>query len=223
MDEVKNCKMEENGKLERKEIESREKAAKKAIRKQMKEYRDALAPKEREEAGERIAGEFLRLPEVQRCQTVFAYLSCGAEVPTHALVSRLFEMGRRVAVPKVTGMGRMDFYEIHSLAECVPGTYGILEPETGTPLYPEPETPGRPGDVMILPGLAFTADGGRLGYGGGYYDRYLEKYPDIFLVAFAYGFSLLPELAAEWHDKKADVLLTPGQVIRNSKNLFGKG
>ena len=98
----------------------------------------------------------------------------------------------------------------------MPGAYGILEPEGGTVLCPrEGISIGLSGrDVMLLPGLAFTEKGERLGYGGGYYDRYLKRYPGVFKAAPAYEFSVLSELPVEEHDERADVLLLPDRIIR---------
>lgn len=187
------------------------------IRKQMKQCRRALSEEECREAGRKTAENLLQLPELRECRTVFAYLSRGGEVPTLELAVKLLETGRRVAVPKVTGDGRMEFFEIHSLAECSAGAYGILEPETEVILYPE--AGAHP--VILLPGLAFTARGERLGYGGGYYDRYLKRYPEVFRAALAYEFSLLPELPSEEHDERADILILPERVIRTDRQNGG--
>lgn len=189
-------------------------AEKKALRKQMKQRRNALTVKERNEAGRQAAKEFLQLSEVKNCQTVFIYLSYGSELPTLELITELLKINKEVAVPKVQGAGEMDFYRIYSLEECIPGAFGILEPREGKILYPAPKGSGQTADVLVLPGLAFTLSGDRLGYGGGYYDRYLQQYPNTFTAAFAYECSIVSKLPAQSHDKKADVLILPGQAIR---------
>ena len=106
---------------------------------------------------------------------VLAYVSFGAEVDTHALVSRLLSEGRRVAVPRCNEAEHtMDFCEISGLDELYPGAHGILEPAAEAPALGVAELAG---SVCLVPGLVFDAGGYRVGYGGGYYDRFLAFYP----------------------------------------------
>lgn len=106
---------------------------------------------------------------------VLAYVSFGAEVDTRVLIDELLGEGRRVAVPRVRRAGRsMDFCEVGSLDELSPGAMGILEPAAGAPALTVPEMVG---SVCLVPGLVFDGAGHRVGYGGGYYDRFLAFYP----------------------------------------------
>mgnify|MGYP002530928218 CR=1 FL=1 len=91
------------------------------------------------------------------------------------------KQGRRihVAVPRVAGR-EMDFYEIHDMTDLQPGYQGILEPAEYCPKVEATE------GMMLLPGLAFDREGHRVGYGGGYYDRYLTAYPDCIRAGIAY-------------------------------------
>lgn len=180
------------------------------IRSRMKELRRELTKEAVEQKSRRIAVQVSDLPELKKARMVYLYLSYGREIDTLWLAGRLLELGKRVAVPRVLGPGQMEFFEIHGLADCKPGAYGILEPsETMQKVAPEPEEK----TVMLLPGLAFDYAGGRMGYGGGYYDRYLERYPEIYKIALAYEFSILEKLPTEEHDIPVDVLVTENRVL----------
>ena len=106
---------------------------------------------------------------------VLTYVSFGPEVDTRSLIQELLEAGRRVAVPRVNRTEHMmDFCEISSLDELAPGTMGILEPPAEAPAL---TTLDMVGSVCLVPGLVFDGAGHRVGYGGGYYDRFLAFYP----------------------------------------------
>lgn len=106
---------------------------------------------------------------------VLTYVSFGPEVDTRALIAALLEEGRRVAVPLVNRKAhKMGFHEIFSLDDLEPGTMGILEPANPGHELTVPELVRT---VCLVPGLVFDGDGHRVGYGGGYYDRFLWFYP----------------------------------------------
>ena len=106
---------------------------------------------------------------------VLTYVSFGPEVDTRTLIEGLLEEGRRVAVPRVNReKHNMDFCEISSLDELSPGTMNILEPSADAAALTVPQMAG---SVCLVPGLVFDGAGHRVGYGGGYYDRFLAFYP----------------------------------------------
>ena len=216
------------------EIEESVSDQKAALRRRLKQLRAELAPEERRKAGESCARQLWQLPELSGRSILLSYISHGAELPTDGIISEALRRGMRVAVPRVTGQGTMDFYEIRSLSECRPGAFGILEPphDPGRLVLPgKPRKqelsgqeiaaallPGKPRKqelsreetaAALLPGLAFTADGMRLGYGGGYYDRYFMQYPDVYRIGLTYRFALLDRLVCEPHDVRADKVLAP--------------
>ena len=141
---------------------------------------------------------------------VLAYVSFGAEVDTRALVTRLLSAGRRVAVPRCNEAERtMDFCEISGLDELSPGAHGILEPAAEAPALGVAELAG---SVCLVPGLVFDADGYRVGYGGGYYDRFLAFYPgDKIALARTTQVSSNP-LPHDSHDVPVDFLVTETSV-----------
>ena len=107
---------------------------------------------------------------------VLAYVSYGNEVDTRAVIESALASGKRVAVPRVLPhKHKMDFYEIDGMDDLAEGFKGILEPKRGlcSPLG----TVDLLGSVCLVPGLVFDAAGHRIGYGGGYYDRFLQFYP----------------------------------------------
>ena len=136
------------------------------LREQMKQCRRELSEADRLLAGERCQAALWQCEEFLACDILFSYVSYGLELPTREIISLALRQGRRVAVPKVTGEGEMDFFEIHALSECAPGAFGIPEPEGRKERLVFPEQFSRP--AALVPGLAFSRDGGRIGYGVGY-------------------------------------------------------
>lgn len=184
-----------------------------AIRRRMKALRRTLTGEEREKIGQAVEGQLFQMPEFIKCRIFFTYLSYRTEIPTHALNEAVIAAGKTLAAPKVTGDGQIVFYSVDSMQSCVPGAFGIPEPSGGRVLTPEMAD-----SFMLLPGLAFTLTGKRLGYGGGYYDRYLEAHPKVFRAAPAYPFSVLESIPAQEHDMRADAIILPeGVVYTNPK------
>ena len=139
------------------------------------------------------------------CDRVFLFASSISEVNTYDLLQDSLTMGKTVLLPKCYGKGIMEFYEYDG--SFVSGRYGIQEP-TGTVAF----TPSC-NDIMIVPGLAFSANGTRLGQGGGYYDRYLEKHPCI-TVGLCRNRFLKEELPIEWNDLPVDYVITETTIYK---------
>ncbi len=175
---------------------------KKALRSKMRQLRAALPSAYREESAFRVLQELLPLPEFQAAETLFCYAAVGEELATQAIAAA----HPRVAYPKVFADGSMRFY---CGGELRPGFRGIPEPEGGEEVLP------KEGDLMLLPGLAFgRTDGGRLGYGGGYYDRYLANCPvRPICCGICYEEQALAEpIPAAPHDQRMDLLVFPRGV-----------
>lgn len=140
------------------------------LRKQMKALRDGIPAKVRKRHSAVIAQKVFALLEEMGATTVFAYLSFGSEVETLDLIQGMLLKKIRVAVPLCdTKSHTMTAVEIHSLDDVIQGAHGIAEPLGNHVILPEEI------DLILVPGLAFDREGYRLGYGGGYYDRYLIK------------------------------------------------
>jgi len=146
-----------------------------------------------------LLSRVLEFPLYQNADRIFLYASVGYEIDTRDLIRRGFSSGKKVLLPKCHSKGIMEFYEYTGTLTV--GKFGIPEP-TGTIA-----TVPRRDDLMIVPGLAFTAEGLRLGQGGGYYDRFMDKYPCI-TVGLCRNAFLLKELPTEWNDLPVDYVIT---------------
>jgi len=185
------------------------------IRRKYLEKRNALSVGKREKASDKIAEKIRNLPEVKAAPVIFVYASYKSEVSTKKLTEKLLSEGRKVALPKVNGQ-EMEFYEISTTEELFPGYQGIPEPQgRGEAIRPHSR------DVMLLPGACFDYSGNRIGYGGGYYDRYLSglsgKKP--VLIGLAFCKQVYPDiLPTESQDEKVDYLVTERRTVKTKKN-----
>lgn len=164
-------------------------------------------PKEEKTAADRrLLAELLASPAYREAETLATYLSLPHEVDTSGLIARAQADGKRVLVPKVLGLGKMIFVA-YDPDQLVAGAFGILEPASDQPV-PKAEI-----DLIHVPGLIFDPRGYRLGYGGGFYDRYLADYVGATL-ATAYAFQL-GDLTPAPHDIPVKELLIDDPTERN--------
>ena len=140
---------------------------KKAIRKQIFAERKACSDKEIQEWSKEITKNITALPEYQTADRILVYADYNHEVMTGFLIEKAWADGKEIAVPKVQGLD-MIFYKLTDFAQLEPGYYGIPEPVSGEIVQWEDA-------LMIMPGVAFDRQNHRVGYGGGFYDRYLEN------------------------------------------------
>ena len=150
----------------------------------------------------------LALPELQQASSVFCYVSCGGEVETHRFIETLLGQGKQVLVPRCKGDGVMDCVPITSLAQLVPGKMGIAEPPAELAAA-DPKTVA----FAVIPAVACGEDGSRLGQGGGYYDRFLQKAACAHAAVCLESF-LLPSVPAEPHDQTMKCIVTQHRVLR---------
>lgn len=190
------------------------------IRKEMKNLRLMLTAEEREQYDLAMLKAFLSLREYITCDSLFAYVSFGTEPDTHQLINEAFKAGKKVLVPRVEGPG-MDFYRISSFEGFEVSSFGIPEPQ---PAKVDRYEGMGSRQLMLMPGLAFDEHGGRIGFGAGYFDKYLVNYSreHFFKVALAYDFQVFDELETESHDIGTDIIITPTKTIycgsSNTKN-----
>jgi len=175
---------------------------KKALRREIGEKKRALSEAQIEARSRMLADRLFATEQYRQCKSLYAYLSFNQEVRTSPIIERAWADGKRVAVPKVIGRG-MVFIWIDSFDNLAPqGAYNITEPIEDGPVADDATA------LVLMPGLAFDREGRRVGYGGGYYDRFLEKEPDHPLVALCYDFQLVDHLEVEAHDVPVDVVIT---------------
>jgi 5-formyltetrahydrofolate cyclo-ligase len=130
--------------------------------------RTALGEQRRRQADAAICDQLLQAPQYQLAQTLFTYVSLADEVDTRRLIEAALLAGKQVCVPRCGGFGQMDAVIIGGEGDLIKGTYGLLEPRADLPVVGLTDI-----DLIIVPCLAATRSGLRLGYGGGFYDRYL--------------------------------------------------
>lgn len=132
------------------------------------------------------------------------YADYNHEVVTRYIIEEAWRQGKEVAVPKVQGRD-MVFYKLVDFSQLEPGYFGIPEPAFG-------EIVDWTVALMIMPGVAFDRDNHRVGYGGGFYDRFLEKHPQLFKVAVAFDFQVLESVPTEPTDIFPQILVTEKEI-----------
>jgi len=182
--------------------------AKRALRRRIKDWRDGLSSTEREAMSEQVARRVFDLGAWRRARCVLAYAAFGSEVATDSITARLLSEGKRLVLPRVTGEG-LTLHRIDDPArDLVAGVWGIPEPDPQRPVVAPEEI-----DLFLLPGVAFDAGGGRLGYGRGYFDRVLAGAPGK-KVALAFDGQVVTEVPVGPADVPVDAVVTPTRVIR---------
>lgn len=189
---------------------------KRLIRNRAIESRDALSETERFIKSRQIFGQVYSMEEYKKAEKILVYASFRSEVGTEDFIEKALKDGKEIYCPKVCG-GDMEFYRIAGLKELTPGYMGIKEPEgtDGKIFHVTGEC--RRNTLMIMPGSAFDKERNRIGYGGGYYDRYLARYP--FLITIAVGFScqICESVPTDVYDRKPDIIITEEEVIKIAK------
>lgn len=174
------------------------------LRAKYRAVREALTPEQKAHLDSEVLSRVLSLRQYQSCGTLLTYVSTDIEVDTRALIRAALRGGKKVAVPRCRDNERlMDFYYITSLDDLEPGSFGVLEPIVSRcRLY-------QPGDrsVCIVPGFSFDVKGFRLGYGKGYYDRFLSGY-DGFTVGVCYQSCVQWGLPHGRYDRPVHMLVT---------------
>jgi 5-formyltetrahydrofolate cyclo-ligase len=180
---------------------------KNALRQQVIARRDALPAARRAAASTAIAARVAGMRDWGEARCVLAYMSMGSEFDTAALIRAILDAGRWLSLPRVNKSARrLDLYRVHDTGrDLVSGTWGIREPD---PERCEP-LDGADVDLVLVPGVAFDARGGRLGYGGGYYDRLLPGVlPHAVRIAAAFQEQLVERVPLEDHDAVMDFVVT---------------
>ena len=173
---------------------------KKALRAMIRHQKQAMTPAQIEAKSAALGKLLLESDLYKNAKTIYGYLPYNQEVRTVPILQRALADGKQVAVPKVYG-DTMKFIYITDLTLTAPGYAGIPEPIADTPQAADPTA------LVLMPGLAFDAQGHRIGYGGGFYDRFLEEEPNHPTLALCYDFQLFPQLETESHDIPVDCVL----------------
>lgn len=181
------------------------------LRERILSLRKRLSPEDREAKGLRIAGRLEELWEFRQAKTVLAYASFRSEVPTGMIIRKMLEQGKRVLLPVAeVKEHRLLPIEVRGMEDLVPGYAGIPEPRNATQPVPREEI-----ELVLVPGVAFDLDGHRLGYGLGFYDRFLaDLKASLPKIGLAYEVQILERLPAKDHDLPLTAIITEERIIR---------
>lgn len=173
---------------------------KKELRAYIRGLKRAMTPAQIEEKSAALGDLFRRTELYRNARAIYGYLPYNQEVRTTAMLAQAIRDGKRVAVPKCYG-DEMRFIWLDDLSQVAPGYAGIPEPIADGPLADD-ETA-----LVLMPGLAFDRQGHRIGYGGGFYDKFLAAQPGHPTLALCYDFQLLEHLETEEYDIPVDLVL----------------
>lgn len=179
------------------------------IRVSIRSQKKSLTKDQIKTSGLELVRQMKQFIPYQEAEVIYLFASYNQEIDTYALIKDALQNGKSVALPKVEG-GDLCFYYIFDLADLAPGYQGIMEPCGTKKASPSVSKPS----LMLLPGLAFSLSGERLGYGGGFYDRYLSNVPEGALItcAIGYSFQVLDKVPVEEHDQRVDYIVTPNGI-----------
>lgn len=177
------------------------------LRREMLEKRDSLPVSQRQKIDAEIIQNVVRHPLYQKAQMVFCYVSMGAEIDTRPFIARMHKEGKQVCVPLCTAKGVMEARQIKNDKELAPGAMGILEPLPHCKLVPPKQI-----ELAIVPCLACDRRGYRLGYGGGYYDRYLQRWDGVGIVLCRADF-VLPQVPVNNTDVPLPYIATEEGIV----------
>ena len=173
---------------------------KKELRRTIRERKRAMTEEEIVSRSEALGRLFAQSDAYKAAKTIYGYLPYNQEVRTVPMLEQALRDGKRVAVPKVYGE-EMKFLYLDDLTKVEKGYAGIPEPIDDGPVADD-ETA-----LVLMPGLAFDPEGHRIGYGGGFYDKFLAAEPNHPTLALCYEFQMLPKLDTEEHDIPVDTVL----------------
>ena len=140
------------------------------LRKKILQEMKAIPREQKQAMDQALTDQFLKHPFYQEAKVIATYLSFPHEFQTQGLIEQALKDGKRVLIPKTYPKGRMDFV-VYDPQQLVKTSFGLLEPQGDLEVVDASQI-----DLIHVPGLAFTTEGYRIGYGGGYYDRYLEYF-----------------------------------------------
>lgn len=183
---------------------------KKEIRKFIIEKRETIDYGTRIEWDSNIFNKLINSEFYKNARVIFAFVSFKSEVDTHQIINRAIMDKKIICVPKIKSRDKeIEIYKINSLSDLSKGYYGILEPSDNCPTIDSNNI-----DLILMPGSAFDRKGGRVGYGMGYYDRFLVKMDrDVDKIALAYDFQVLDKVPMEERDIRINGIITNKEFI----------
>ena len=187
---------------------------KKALRKEILTRRKNIDAAEKGEMDKKILDRFFESKYYKEAKNIFIYISYDSEINTREIINKAFKDGKKIYVPRTEFETRlMDAVEITSFDNLIKSSYGILEPSKEVLQINPNEL-----DLIVVPGVAFDRNGGRMGYGAGFYDRYFKKINKdnikrIVKLALAYDFQVLEKVPMSVQDVPVDFIITEKEFI----------
>lgn len=183
------------------------------IRNVCKKYRNNLSAEKKQQFDLILQEKFLQTEEYKNAKVLLAFVSKDIEINTELIIKQALSDGKTLALPKCKEENLMDFYIVDDLSQLMEGYYGLLEPNPEKcKMLSETEN-----TVCLVPGLAFDREGYRIGFGKGYYDRFLLDYKGI-TVGMCYTKCVEEALPKGYYDRPIDILITEKYKIDTRPN-----
>lgn len=184
---------------------------KRKLRRKMMDMREALSPEGVRRESLAVCERLIRHPAFKEGKTILFYYPHRKELDVRPAMEEAWLAGKRVVLPKSDPASKsLSFFRIERGEALVSGSYGIPEPSGKEAARILPDAI----DLVVVPGVAFDERGYRLGYGGGYYDRFFSRHPGPFhRIGVAYSFQVVPTVYPEEHDQRLDGLITPSMTL----------
>lgn len=177
------------------------------IRRRILAVRDAISQKDWEDKSICIQKKVLEHPLFSQAEELYCYMDYHREAGTKYLIRQAWKLGKKVAVPKVSD-DEMTFYYLSDFSELREGYCGIYEPHSTK------VADGGTG-LLIMPGVAFDRKRNRIGYGKGFYDRYLKKHQKLSTIGLAFECQIVPEIPAEAFDYRPNIVITEENIYES--------
>lgn len=187
---------------------------KKSLRDFTIKKRDQIDLNIKDEYDTAIKNQLFKSKYFKDAKNIFIYVGFGSEINTLKYIKEFFEMDKIVLIPRTEIKNKkMEAVKIDNLDDLCKSKYGILEPRKSRIAFLKDDI-----DLVIVPGLVFDISGNRVGYGGGYYDKFLNSMDKNSLkIALCYEFQIIQNIQSEIHDVKMDYIITEKQIIKCSK------
>lgn len=178
---------------------------KQEIRKSLLAIRESLSEKEAQKKSQRICKQLLEMSCFEYAKWIYGYMAIRKEVDICPFLQHHLEHGKKIALPRVN-KDTMEFYQIASFDDLEEGSFHILEPKEECPK-------AEGGGFMLVPGVAFDREGGRIGYGKGFYDRYFSTHNQVLeKIGIAYKFQVVDKIPVTAEDIRLDGLVYDGDL-----------
>ena len=185
------------------------KEEKKDLRKIILNKRNSIDNNTKEEMDRELFNKLINLDLYKEAKNIFIYLSFGSEIDTKPIIDRALEEEKEVYIPKIYKINKeMKAIRLNSFEDLEENSMGILEPKDDSNFIDKENI-----DLIIVPGAVFDLEGNRIGYGGGYYDRFLSNIKDKRnKIVLAYDLQIVDNIEAEEHDIKVDYIITNSRI-----------